>query len=1084
MRNVQNLERSAEEMSQSGSDLGEEIRRLSRQSSVQSSRNGDINVVRPNVLERMNSSRSSRSGSYSRVNGAARWAGYSSEGFVTSPVGSVSGWSHPSPSRVTSNPRSSRLAHVSEPMQEGKPLDSPLRTSFSIREGEQDDEPEQDRNDDTLHARDISRSSFSRHYDEIAGQIEDSLQHVPPSPPKHNADVHRNQALHRLEVAESGTSIPPERPRSTDTFREAQEAFLDFDGVHFSPDTEEFVELDQDGKEIRRVSARSISGGLSFRAASLLRTPRAQPAAQGEPPPPESMVYYPAPVPRILNLPKRLSQLPAASVQSKRRTQVLSQLPPEAKAAGPWLADADFGGPDGHNRQSSAQHSRGTGSSESAPRAFLNERMSGNVGNVPAHLRADMFFEHPSIQQNVEIQCESAVATLDSILNASATAPVRAFTDHPFSGDVRKSVYSLEKTQRRSTATTATQSTPEKKKKRQSSGSIAGILKRSSTDELTTTLKKRGSRVSILDNLTESGNKLRKRTSRLSLGDELDRDNESVKTPGDEMNEPEFRSGLIAGTRNAAVHDGDNRVSFAPTIMSSGYQLDDADKIEQDFKEEEEQEDVEEEDPMFVQPSTLLAELQVRKAQQKKRNKTAATAFPNGMHSTLLELDAVDEINKRKRQKQRIALAWEDPHQRALEADLDKGDEDVPLAMLFPPKNGGTARRVGDGKDWDRPLGLMEKRELEDNEPLSSRRNRLQGRPPPSPKNVPEVELMQDAEGEAEEDEEGETLAQRMRRMKTKDALDTAISDVAPKNGSRPVSTFTDDVMGQFGGQDEAKGSPDPENPAGASPQPEQEETLGQRRARLQREREAAGEQRNISDPAATAARPPIVRSSSSFANLLASNPIGTRAAAKNHEPASGSLLATNATVEARQKTALRNTNLRSSSYHLEKPLVDSRPQNTTYVNASGLLAQQHNSRAAAGGFAAGTYNNGMGGIQLQQTMGTPNFAIPTAGYGMGYPTAGYGYGNAMGYPQMQMQQQYQAAMHPMPYAGQGAMTGMMAGNTYMNNSFIPQTMSGGTYASYAQSMGGLGYGALATDEGLDPNQKAAIDRWRMGIGS
>jgi hypothetical protein len=694
-----------------------------------------------------------------------------------------------------------------------------------------------------------------------------------------------------------------------------------------------------------------------------------------------------------------------------------------------------------------------------------------------------MFFEHPSIQQNVEIQGESAVATLDSILNASATAPVRAFTDHPFVGDVRKSVYSLEKTQRRSTATIATQSTPEKKKKRQSSGSITGILKRSSTDELTTTLKKRGSRVSILDNLTEGGNKLRKRSSRLSLGDELDRDNESVKTPADEINEPEFRSGLIAGTRNATVHDGENRVSFAPTIMSSGYRLDDHEQIQQDFKEEEEQEDVEEEEPMFVQPSTLLAELQVRNAQQKKRNKTAATAFPNGMHSTLLELDAVDEINKRKRQKQRIALAWEDPHQRALEADLDKGDEDVPLAMLFPPKNGATARRVGDGKDWDRPLGLMEKRELEDNEPLSSRRNRLRGGRPPSPKNAPEVEQMQDAEGEAEDDE-GETLAQRMRRMKTKDALDTAISDVAPKEGSRPVSTFTDDVMGQFGAQDEAKSSPDPQNTAGASPQPEQEETLGQRRARLQREREAAGEQRNISDPAATVARPQMVRSSTSFANLLASNPIGTRAAAKNHEPTSGSLLATNATIEARQKTALRNTNLRSSSYHLEKPLVDSRPQNTTYVNASGLLAQQHNSRAATGGFAAGTYNNGMGGIQLQQTMSTPNFAMPTAGYGMGYPTAGYG--NAMGYPQMQMQMQqpYQVPMNPMAYAGQGTITGLMAGSTYMNNAFIPQTMGGGTYASYAQSMGGLGYGALATDEGLNPNQKAAIDRWRMGIGS
>lgn len=1091
LRNIEKLERSAEEMSQAGSDIGEEIRRLSRQSSIQSSKNGDINVVRPSVLERMSSNRSSRSGSYSRnivdLNGHARWGGYSPNGFVTSPVGSVSGsWSHASVSRVASNSRSSRLAQVSEPMMEGKPLDSPLRASFPVHE---DEESEQNDNDHTLHARDVSQSSFSRHYDEIAGQIEGALQHVPPSPPKDRSEVYREQALQQLEVGGSGASTPPERPRSSDTYREAQEAFHDFDGVHFSPDTEEFVEVDENGNEIRRVSARSVSGALSFDAASMLRTPRAQPKPQGAPPPPEDMVYYPAPVPRILNLPKRLSQLPAAAVQSKRRTQMLSQLPPEARAAGPWLNDDDLDETAAHRRESSALHSRRTGSSGSGPRAFLNERMS--VANMPAQLRADMYFEHPSIQQNVQIQGESAVATLDSILAASATAPVRAFTDHPYAGDVRKSVYSLEKTARRSTATIATQSTPDKKNKRRST-SISGILKRASTDEITTTLKKRNSRASILGDFNEGGNKLRKRSSRLSLGDELDQDLRSEgRIPADEIDEPEFRSGLIAGAQNATIHDGANRVSFAPTVMSSGYRLDDAEQIEQDLKDELEEEDVEEEEPVFVQPSTLLAELQVRKAQQKSRNKTAATAFPRGMHSTLLELDAVEEINKRKRKNQRIALAWEDPHQRALEEDLDRGDEDVPLAMLYPAKNGATTRRVGDGKDFDRPLGLMEKRDMEDNEPLSSRMNRLRGGRP-RPNNLPEAEQEAvEAQGEVEDEEEGETLAQRMRRMKTKDALDGAIVDVAPKPGSRPVSTFSADVMAQLGGpegtgDDKGDVTPAPQNAAGASSTPDPEETLGQRRARLQREREAAGQQRNVSDPATAAARPPMMRSATSLANLLASNPAGMRMAAKNHEPASGSLLANNATMEARQKTQLKNTNLRSSSYILEKPLVDSRAQNNAQLNGNGLLAQQHNSRAPTGGFAAGTYNNGMGGVQLQQTPSAPVFATPTAGYAMNY--ASQPYGGMMGYPQMQMQQPTMQMQYGNPMAAYGGQQGMgMAG--FMGNAFVPQMNGGGTYASYAQNMGGMPYGAMGMgamgmEAELNPNQRAAIDRWRMGIGS
>ena len=200
LRNIEKLERSAEEMSQGGSHIGEEIRKmsngLSRQSSLQSERNGEISVIRPGMT-RVSSDRSARSRSNSRnirnMSGAARWGGYSPNGYITSPVESMSGWSQPALSRVASGSRSSRLAQVSEPLQEGRqlesPLHSPLRESFSMHEHDQSQDSE------SQYSREVSQSSFAQRYDEIAGQIEHSLENVPPSPPKHSS-----RALQPLDV--------------------------------------------------------------------------------------------------------------------------------------------------------------------------------------------------------------------------------------------------------------------------------------------------------------------------------------------------------------------------------------------------------------------------------------------------------------------------------------------------------------------------------------------------------------------------------------------------------------------------------------------------------------------------------------------------------------------------------------------------------------------------------------------------------------------------------------------------------------------------------------------------------------------
>lgn len=849
-----------------------------------------------------------------------------------------------------------------------------------------------------------------------------------------------------------------DRPRSTDTYQEAQIAFQDFDGVHFNADTEEFIEVDQHGNEIRRVSARSSSGSL-LDAANMLRSPP-RPYSLFAPPPEENMVYYPAPVPRMLNLPKRLSQLPAANVQARRRTQLLNEGFPQqgqqaARQSVLWPAPSTLSDASASQRSGSGSASQPGAAAETTAnnrRSMLNQRMS--MANLPPQLRASVYFEHQSIPQEVEVKSESAVATLDSILDASARAPVNAFTDHPFAGDVRKSVYAPgDLAKRRSTVLL---SSPEMKNRSRRKSSIGNLFKRQSTilDEEVERPSSRGSGNALngLD-VDENGNRIRKRRSVLSLGDELERVEEDGNTPATEIHDygfPRRRSTLIDQAGHLD-HDEDARSADGRQTpmysMNEDHDLDDGEQIAEDFRDEEEREDIDDGDVVYAQPSTLLAELQVRKAQLKSRSRTAATAFPNGMHSTLLELDAVEEISKKNRRNRRIELAWEDPANRMQDAARANDDDDVPLGMLYPAKDGMYNRKVGDGRDFQRPLGLMERRELEDNEPLSSRRNRLRGVSPlraqrrPVPvrsATQPIVQVENHDQDEAVSDgEEGETLGQRARRMKTKDALDTALSDVVPKNGERPLSTFTDDVLSQFGGLNvqENSDAAKTEDAADAAVDPT-EETLGQRRARLQREREAAG-------ATATPARPPL-RSSSSLANLLSANPVGDRtlSSGKRVEPAQGSLLHANAQLQSKHKQDLYNQNFRSSSLMLrDGPLVDARsPSMSAGV---GLLGQQA-SRPRNGAFAGGVYNQSGHAIPQQQMAMGGAFGAPSP------------------------------AMSPMT----------MSSPMMHSSPFGPMMGGGGAYGMPTPPpMMGMGM-AAALGPSMQPAQRNAIDQWRMGVNS
>ncbi|RAH71477.1 uncharacterized protein BO66DRAFT_390700 [Aspergillus aculeatinus CBS 121060] len=495
-----------------------------------------------------------------------------------------------------------------------------------------------------------------------------------------------------------------ERPctaASTDTYQQARVLFTDFDGVHYVPSEKDLV---------RRVS--------------LTRPPLASRSeTYKQPQAGEDMVYYPAPVPMMLNLPPRLSRKPGAE-REKRRTQLLGSIPVDNRKSAPWLSQQDSDG-----------------------NAAL--KRDKEVAALPPQLRASVFFEQPSVPLNLELTQASAVATLDSILDASAHAPVSAFTDHPIAG-------------------------------------AAGHAK----------LTRKPSVGGLLDHS-------KKRASRSALG--FDR----------RLSDPELEERPVTSDRfykqteaeAADMHEGTllREDEYGATGGADVVQHDDEDIAHP----------IEPEVEFTGPPNTLMAELEMRKNELKQRQK--AVAGPFGLQSTLLQMDAVAQKQSEHRRQRPVTLAWES-------ADAQKPDEgdddDVPLGMLFPEKAPATEEA--------RPLGLMEKRAMEESEPLSRRRARLRGEPPPRTpdrrSNTMYAATVQDAMAAAEESgDEEETLAQRLQRLKSKDQAPSTVAD----------SEFASEILAEINnvGADGEKGK--------ADAIPPEDETLAQRRARLQREAEA-----------------------------------------------------------------------------------------------------------------------------------------------------------------------------------------------------------------------------------------------------
>ncbi|KAF1350784.1 hypothetical protein BDV97DRAFT_156130 [Delphinella strobiligena] len=1102
VKNIEKLEQSAEELSQGGSDIGEEIRKMkqeqdraSRRSSL-ASREGrsegrrSISALHVQTRSR-NASASSYSNSIVDVNTAARWGGYSPGGYLTSP----------SVSRVSSFHRPSGLP---EPVQEGRPLDSPLASPTSpspfgpapIRRSSQQSISRSHHEDimsehlsEPLERHDETREEHDEEWDVIKQQQQEEedvrQQHM---------DEHMGQHMNHepgqdyLEEGQGLGDIPYVdnfRSNTPDTYRQARTLFHDFDGVHFSPTNGEFVELDALGNEVKRVTSQEfeqqmleqqIMQNQLMQQQRLSQLPR--PTSYAHPShPPEGMVYYPAPVPRMLNLPKRLSQVPAANVQVQRHSHIMQPPRAEARKSAPWLPALDFQQEDEQPEpepESSEPQSPQRPSPRKQRQSMMNPRLSRmSMANLPPQLRASVYFDQSGSVQlpEVRVKSESAVATLDSILAASVNAPVNVFTDHPFAGPDRRIYAKAPPANRRSNLvdfaksadSSATEPIADEGRKRAvSTGTIA--LPASG-------YQKRNSIVSMLTDLgNPGGKKLKKRNSKMSLATDL---------------------GLYAGEEQnlqRTASDESGELSAGHEATRAG--LRSRDDLDLDAGEEDEEdtyaEDVfDERYPFAVQPSSLLAELQMRKAHQKTRNRNA-TGYTNGMHSTLLQMDAVAQVEKAKKQSKRTRLAWEDPSQDQHQQDADE-DEDVPLGVLFPARDGLNNRGRTD-RDWNRPIGLLERRELEDHEPLARRRNRLRGISPDHHLKIraqQQALLRQQYEAEVaaatvalppDEDEDehaDEPLGQRLQRLKRKQALNAALGDLAGEDETKRMSAFTDDVLGQFGVVEPKEETPEAK-PVGKSSStpgpavelvPEEEETLGQRRARMQREKSALQQdgQRNVTNPESAGGstiRPPF-KTSVSLANLLAVHPVntnGTAVRSRHDEPIAGSLLAMNGKAEAEAKQKLREQNAHSYSVLPREPISSSKSMSQgPSQNQSGVAMYQQQLQ--------------MQQQQMQYAQQQQMYPQMTAGMG----TMGTQY-NPMMYPQFAQPTAYTGMNMGMPLLQQNMYGQMPAMQSYNTG------VGAGVGSHFQRQMGHPGASTGYEEAEVPAARRDLIDRWRLSV--
>lgn len=518
--------------------------------------------------------------------------------------------------------------------------------------------------------------------DEQHGKDESSGLPIAPPPlltskeDRYYGQKHDHQSVPEEEALERRASVA-----SVDTYQQTRTLFTDFDGVHFTP--LEHVESSRKPALNRLPATRNQE---SHKGAQL-----------------ENVVYYPAPVPRMLNLPPKLSHKTNID-RDKRRTQLMGAIAAE-------------------DRKSTVLTN---GAEQQSPRS---NRSDNRKSTVPSHLRASVFFDQPSFSLPVEMKQDSAVATLESILDASANAPVSAFTDHPYAGSIGSKAYSSNR--------------------KTSSNDLAG---------------------------QKANSRLSQATLGQSHGSNNGVDDEDTDTARHLLEERGSKE-----TRHEHGHDPESAGS------------------ESDSQSLGDQEEKDEELDYVSPPNTLLAELELRKHELKHRRRTAMPMPFGGTQTTLMQIDEKAQQQSDKRRLRPISLAWE--HQ--------EDDEDVPLGMLYANKTSAQPE--------DRPLGLMEKRQQEENEPLSSRRARLRGEPiPPPVSRLSTIAPRSTSNLAGESADESESLADRLQRL---------------KGHTRSESKFASDLMAEI---DSRAGISPGETQM--TPEANEDETLAQRRSRLQKE--------------------------------------------------------------------------------------------------------------------------------------------------------------------------------------------------------------------------------------------------------
>lgn len=1068
--NIERLEEHAERMSEAGSDLQEEIRKTyselkltdSRRSSLRSLQTGEELTRRLSNRSR-GVSISSHANSIVDLNGNARWGGYSPGGYITSPADSLRSGSLPKPptsnQRQRSESKASRLGQVVHPEQV-KVRQRYYAAQTSSPTLPPTAPPPEDRDSVSPPQRKVS--SFTRIFDDVANGLPEDLRNtvMTGTPPRH-PDGHYSEDMHDQYPDHRNLPDRPPTSASTDTTHQAHTLWQDFDGVH-CPDT--VKEESESSPHSRRRHSRPSSYSHSFTDNNSGHQ------SYGAPPPEDGMVFYPAPVPQMLNLPKRLSQLPPSDTRARRRTQVLESMQAENRKSMPMNPD--------NIMETSKANKRKTRQS---------------LMGLPPQLRASAYFDNQvAPSQEFAVKGESAQDTLESILDASARAPVSAFTDHPFGGDVTREVYGVDH-KRKSSKLPEVPPTLQQTRRRSSFNILD--TNHNANGERLKKLKKRNSSADMNLLLVKASE------NRMSLSDDLDHCDEEERGPHTANDLNHSRS----SQENPNRHSDDNDREHEDTSS------------DEDKEEEDEESEEEEEEPQFGAPTTLLAELQLRQAKQKLRNMNYVTLMDQGLidgRQTLLQMNDVAEAEKQRRIRKKVNLAWEAP------GEDDDSEDDVPLGVLYKQAAPNYAPR--------KIVGLIEQREMEDNEPLSRRRNRLRGadpRPrqapqPGQPGHEPNLAVPDIMADPISEEEEGETLAERMRRLKEKQQLDAALGDDVRK--STVSGDFAAEMMSKLGvseGHDEAQDA----HKAAVAPGTgeEEEETLGQRRARLQAEAAARGDQ------IPSAGQRPMLRGASSLADILSANPLDPHYQARKvsnevliSNLPQGSLLRQNIVDEERRKQERLTAYRRTSGYGPMDPLVpgigdkekDDDDDNIPLGKKIQAYKDAHN--PITNGQMAASISKlnaprspsppppqpqpqpqlpGMLGMNSMGMMSAPNLNMPMQQPMMG---GGMGMGMNMGMP-MGM------GMNMGMMGGGMRQSTMMGGGVGMPMQMNPMQMNGmggmqmpmqmQMPMSGGMPMGGMGGGMpMGMPMGMmpgqmmgppmDPRQRDQIDRWMSGI--